>query len=113
VTSERRTRRATLWGIAALILVLAGGIVGTEPSAGKILFAGIAILPLCAFVPFLARGRRRSYAALTLCLAIYLPLTLMELIANPAARVWMSLALLASFALFALAIVYLRLTRSA
>lgn len=110
--TERRTRLAALGTIAALILVLAGGIVGHEPSVSRLVFALAVVVPLCAFVPFLARGHRRSYAALTLCLVLYLTLTLMELIANPAARTWATLALLTSFSSFVLGIIYLRITRA-
>lgn len=111
MVTESRARLATLTTLAALILVLLVGIVGREPSASDVLFGTLAVTPLCAFVPFLARRHRRSYAALTLCLVLYLTLALMELIANPAARIWASLTLLTSFVLFVLLIVYLRVTR--
>ncbi len=109
--TEQRTRRAILVTIAILILVLGVGIVGPEPTGARALFALLVVLPLCAFIPLLARGHRRSYAALTLCLAAYLTFTLMEVVANPGARIWAGLALLMSFGLFSLLIVYLRVTR--
>ena len=75
---------------------------------------GIAIavtLPLVAFLPAIVRDRRRGYAALTLCLVPYLVGALTELVANPGARTWAAITLLLAFALFVMAIVYLRLTR--
>ena len=49
---------------------------------------------------------------MTLCVVPYLVGALTELIANPAARVWASMALLVAFTLFVLLIVFLRLTRT-
>lgn len=86
---------------------LSGGL-----SVGTTVAALLSIAPLLAFVPFLARGNRRSYAAFTLCLVVYLTLALMELVANPAARLWASTMLFATFGAFVLSIVYLRATRS-
>lgn len=49
---------------------------------------------------------------MTLCVVPYMVGALTELIANPAARVWASTALLVAFTLFVLLIVFLRLTRT-
>jgi uncharacterized membrane protein len=49
---------------------------------------------------------------MTLCVVPYMVGALTELIANPAARVWASSALLVAFSLFVLLIVFLRLTRT-
>lgn len=76
---------------------------------------GIAVavtLPLVCFLLPLLRHHRRGYAALTLCLVPYLVGSLTELVANPEARGWAASTLLLAFALFVLAILYLRLTRS-
>ncbi len=113
MNNEARLRAAILCATLGLALVVAAWILSSNPSAMRALAALVAALPLCAFLPFLARRRRRAYAALTLCLVVYLTLSLMELVANPAARLWASLSLLSSFVLFAMAIAYLRMTREA
>jgi uncharacterized membrane protein len=109
--TETRLRALVLYVAVGLIGVIAIGTLSGGVSLGRVLLAVVAVLPLGAFLPYLARGRRRSFAALTLCLVLYLTLSLMEVVANPAARLWASLSLLLSFVLFALAIVYLRVSR--
>jgi uncharacterized membrane protein len=48
---------------------------------------------------------------MTLAVAPYLALALMEVLANPAARIWAATCLLIAFALFVSLIAYLRATR--
>ena len=110
--TEARLRIAIFCATSGLALVLAGWILSFGFSAVRVIAALAAALPLCAFLPSLAHGRRRAYAALTLCLVAYLTFSLMELVANPAARAWASVSLLSTFALFVMLIAYLRVTRS-
>jgi uncharacterized membrane protein len=111
VNVERPVRIAVLGTTALLVALFGGWIVGASPSLVRVMLALLATLPLWAFVPSLSRGKRRSYAALTLCLVLYLTWSLTELVANPSARIWASSTLLLSFILFILLIVYLRATR--
>ncbi len=111
MNNEARLRAAILCTTSGLALLIAAWILRGNFSVMRAIGALAAALPLAAFVPFLVRGRRRAYAALTLCLVAYLTFSLMELVANPAARAWASASLLSTFALFVLLIAYLRVTR--
>ncbi|HLS55583.1 MAG TPA: DUF2069 domain-containing protein [Zeimonas sp.] len=111
MTTEPRLRVAISSTTSGVALVFAAWILSFGFSAARTIAALAAALPLCAFLPSLARGRRRAYAALTLCLVAYLTFSLMELVANPAARAWASVSLLSTFALFVMLIAYLRVTR--
>lgn len=108
---ETRLRTAVLCATSALALICSTWFLREGFSVGGVVSAVLSAVPLVAFVPFLAHGNRRSYAALTLCLTAYLTLALMELVANPAARAWASATILVSFGLFVLTIAYLRATR--
>lgn len=108
---EARLRAAILGVTSGLALVTAASILSRNLSSMRVFAALAAALPLCAFLPFLVRKQRRAYAALTLCLVVYLTFALMELVANPAARAWASVSLLLSFVLFVMLIAYLRVTR--
>lgn len=108
---EARLRNAVLGATALLIAAVSAWILLPVPSWPRVLWAAIVTLPLWIFAPALRRGERRKYAALTLCVVLYLVLALMELIANPAARLLASVMLLLAFALFVLAIAYLRVSR--
>lgn len=105
-------RTASVITIVALIVVLLGWTLSTGMSPFRLGFAAVVTLPLLVFLPALVRSRRRGYAALTLCLVPYLVGALTELVANPGARTWAATTLLLAFALFVMAIVFLRLTRS-
>lgn len=107
-----RIRSASVIAIVALIVVLLAWSLSTGMSSFRLGVAAAVTLPLIVFVPALVRSRRRGYAALTLCLVPYLVGALTELVANPGARTWAAITLLLAFALFVLAIVFLRLTRS-
>lgn len=111
MNNEARLRAAILWATSALALLIAAWILSGNLSAMRVIAALAAALPLAAFLPFLLRRQRRAYAALTLVLVAYLTFSLMELVANPAARVWASVSLLSAFALFVMLIAYLRVTR--
>lgn len=105
-------RKGALTLISALIVVLLAWNLWSGISPLRIGIAIAITLPLIAFLPALSRDRRRGYAALTLCLVPYLVGALTELVANPGARAWAAITLLLAFALFVMAIVFLRLTRS-
>lgn len=105
-------RNAAVALTAALIAVLLAWSLAPGFSSLRVGIAIAVTLPLVAFLPGLLRDRRRGYAALTLCLVPYLVGALTELVANPGARMWAAISLLLAFALFVMAIVYLRLTRS-
>lgn len=109
---EHRIRNAVLGATTLLIVAVSTWILVPTPSWPRILWAALVTLPLWIFAPALRRGDRRKFAALTLCVVPYLVLALMELIANPSARVLASVMLLLAFALFVLAIAYLRVTRT-
>jgi uncharacterized membrane protein len=111
MNNEARLRAAILCATSGLALVIAAWILSGNFSAIRAIAALAAVLPLGVFLPFLLRRQRRAYAALTLCLVAYLTFSLMELVANPAARVWASVSLLSAFALFIMLIAYLRITR--
>lgn len=108
---EIRLRTGVLVGLALLIAAVATWILTPVPSLPRALWVAIVTLPLWIFVPALKRGERRRYAALTLCLVPYLMLALMEVIANPSARITATAMLLLAFGVFVLAILYLRVTR--
>jgi uncharacterized membrane protein len=108
---EIRLRAGVLVGLALLIAAVATWILTPVPSLPRALWVAIVTLPLWIFVPALKRGERRRYAALTLCLVPYLMLALMEVIANPTARITATAMLLLAFGVFVLAILYLRVTR--
>ena len=110
--NQTGVRNAAVALIAALIAVLLAWSLAPGISPLRVGLAIAVTLPLIAFLPALVRDRRRGYAALTLCLVVYLVGALTELVANPAARIWAAITLLLAFALFVMAIVYLRLTRS-
>ena len=108
---EARVRVAVLAATALLILAVLAWILIPTVSLWRLASAVLVTLPLWIFIPALHRGERRKYAAMTLCVVPYLVLALTELVANPAARILASAILLLAFALFALLIVFLRVTR--
>lgn len=105
--------QAAVVTMSALIVVILGWSLTSGITTLRVGIAIAVTLPLIGFLPALLRRRRRGYAALTLCLVPYLVGALTELVANPTARIWAAGTLLLAFALFVLAILYLRLTRSA
>lgn len=73
--------------------------------------AGVLLVPLLLPLPGLLRGRRRTCAWATLCVAPYFIYGVTEVIANPAVRSMAGAILFASLALFVALVSYLRLTR--
>jgi len=63
-------------------------------------------------LPGLVRGRRRTFAWATLCVAPYLVYGITEVIANPMVRGAAAAILFASLAWFVTLVGYLRLSRS-
>ena len=106
------TRKAVLALTSALISVVLAWCLSSGVSPLRLGVAAAVTLPLIAFLPALARDRRRAFAALTLCMVAYLVGALTELVANPSVRIWAAMTLILAFALFVAAIVYLRLTRN-
>jgi uncharacterized membrane protein len=104
-------RVAVLAATALLILAVLAWILMPIVTLGRFVWAALVTLPLWIFIPALHRGERRKYAAMTLCVVPYLVLALTELVANPVARIQASAILLLAFALFALLIAFLRVTR--
>jgi uncharacterized membrane protein len=81
-----------------------------RPSTAGMLALG-AIAPWCFLLPGLWRGERRPALWAILLTSPYLGYGLMEILANPGARVLASAQVLLSFAVFAAAIAHLRITR--
>ena len=108
----RRVRACVIGAAVLLIALVAAWILARGPSTTRLLLAIGATLPLWISLPALARGHRRTCAAMSLCVIPYLVVGLTELIANPSSRTRASLVLFVSFALFVLTIAYLRVTRS-
>jgi uncharacterized membrane protein len=106
----RIARRGVIAVDLALIALLAWWTLAPEFSVGRLLWAAIGIAPLLIAVPRLWAGHRRTYKWMTLLVVPYVVFALTETIANPQARPWAMGCSLMAFALFALAIVYLRAT---
>jgi uncharacterized membrane protein len=71
----------------------------------------LGVAPWLALGPSLWRGDRRSHVAATLLTAPYLGYGLMEVLANPGARVYAGALVLLAFALFVALLAFLRLSR--
>jgi len=110
--SQDRVRVGSVVCTTLLVAIVIAWIIEPAVSIPRIGTAAVVTLPLWAWTPALWRGSRKSFAAMTLCVVPYMVGALTELIANPAARVWASSALLVAFSLFVLLIVFLRLTRT-
>ena len=111
-SSQDRVRVGSVVCTTLLVAIVIAWIIEPAVSILRIGTAAVVTLPLWAWTPALWRGSRKSFAAMTLCVVPYMVGALTELIANPAARVWASSALLVAFSLFVLLIVFLRLTRT-
>jgi len=77
----------------------------------NLLWTALMLLPLVAPLPGLWRGRRRTYAWATLCVAPYVIYGITEVIANPAVRGTAGIILFASLGWFIALVLYLRLSR--
>lgn len=101
----------TLALTCALIGIVAFGQLWGHASAGRMAWTAIMSAPLWLPLPWLIRGNRFTYAAMTLCVIPYFVLGVTEAVANPAVRMWAGLCLICALALFVALIAYLRLTR--
>lgn len=110
--SSDQLRLASVVSTTLLVAIVIAWIISPALSVARIGVAALVTLPLWAWTPALWRGSRKSFAAMTLCVVPYMVGALTEIIANPAARLWASLALFAAFVLFVLLIVFLRVTRT-
>ena len=104
-------RIATVALTCALIGIVYFGQLSADMGAGRWLWTAIITMPLWLPLPWLIRGNRFTYAAMTLCVIPYFVLGVTEAVANPAARWWAGLCLIGALALFVVLIAYLRLTR--
>lgn len=108
-----RARRAVLasWCLLAVCTVFSAWRAAPWP---WILAWGFALgLPLLLPLPGLLRGRRRTYAWATLCLAPLMVHGLTEVVASPDARLAAGALLFAGLAAFVALVAYLRVTRPA
>lgn len=112
----RRLRRARNIALATAAL-LAGCVIATAwRSAGwpaNLAWTILILLPLAAPLPGLLRGRPRTYAWATLCVAPYFIYGVTEVVANPAVRGAAATILFASLAWFVALVWFLRLSRAA
>lgn len=101
------------WTAVALTLAVAAFVIAwlltPQVSVVRALLAALVAAPLLIALPGLLGGRRRTYAWMTLAIVPYLALALMEVIANPALRVWAFIGVMTAFALFVVLIARLRL----
>jgi uncharacterized membrane protein len=115
VTATATALRAARNAVAALIGLLCTVFVlwhGARYSAPTAALAGVlGVAPWVAIGPGLWRGDRRRHVAATLLTVPYLGYGLMELLANPGARLWASAVVLLAFAEFVALIAFLRLSR--
>jgi uncharacterized membrane protein len=107
LSPEDHARTLTLCLWAALALSLLSWIAVGYPWP----ICALAVGPLLAPLPGLARGRRRTYAWATLFAIPYLVFALTELLVNPAARWVASISLLLVFAWFCTMVLFLRASR--
>jgi uncharacterized membrane protein len=108
---EVRLQRTAVGLTLALIALIAAWFLQGRLSLERVLLAVAATAPLWLGLPHLVRGRRRTFAWMTLATVPYLVFALTEAIANPAARAWAGVCLFVGFALFVVHIGYLRVSR--
>jgi uncharacterized membrane protein len=96
--------------VGLIVLILAWQF-DSARSVGSVLLGTVLALPLLIPLPSLIRGRRRSFAACTLCVIPYFVIGLTEAVAQPATRAWSGACLAIALALFVALIAYLRTTR--
>jgi uncharacterized membrane protein len=90
---------------------VAGSTLSGSPWPGNALWTAAMLVPVLITLPGLLRGRRRTHAWATLCVAPYFIYGVTEVVANPAARLPAALILFASLAWFVALVRFLRLTR--
>jgi uncharacterized membrane protein len=104
-------RRTALVTAAILMLCIAAATLRSSAWPANLIWTAILLAPVVAPLAGLARGRRRTYAWATLCVAPYFLYGVTEVIANPAVRGTAAAVLFASLAWFVALVAYLRLTR--
>ena len=107
--SRMRVRALGLMLLLAGSVVLAAGLSFAWPRS--LVVCVLMLVPLALPLAGMVRSRRRTFAWATLCIAPYFVYGLTELVANPAVRTIALAMLLASLALMAVLVAYLRLTR--
>jgi uncharacterized membrane protein len=106
-------RQFALGTAALLAACVAAASLRSAPWPANVVWTMLLLLPVVAPLPGLIRGRRRTYAWATLCVAFYFIYGVTEVIANPAVRGAAGAILFASLAWFVALVGYLRLSRSA
>lgn len=110
-SAARRARSLVFALVAALCAVLiAWHAVRFTPKTATFVLA-VALVPWLLPLRGLLAGDRRTYAATTLLTLPYLAYGLMEVLANPGARVYAGATVFLAFALFVALVAYLRLSR--
>jgi uncharacterized membrane protein len=104
-------RRWVLGCAAALAACVAAAAFGSAGWPAGLAWTILLLAPLAAPLPGLLRGRRRTYAWATLCVAPYFVYGTMEVIANPAVRAAAGAVLFSSLGWFVALVRYLRLSR--
>lgn len=110
--AERGARAAVLAALALLTVVLVVWHVDRFSVATAAIALALLLIPWAFVAVGLWRRRRRSYRSAVLLLVPYLAYAIMERMANPGARGYATLAVLACLALFVAAGAYLRVSRS-
>ena len=95
----------------ALLAVVVGWQLSEGATAERLLLCVVFTCPLWAPLRGLMRRDRRTYAWATLCVIPYFVLGVTEAVANPERRIWPALCLTLALALFAVLIVFLRMSR--
>ena len=95
----------------ALWVALCASLLAWSLAGYPLLFCALAVVPLLTPLPGLLRGRRRTFAWASLFTVPYLAFAIMELLANPNARVVGGSTLLLVFAWFCSLVLFLRLSR--
>jgi len=107
-----RARQLALAAAAVLAACVATASLRSSPWPANLAWTAALLLPVLAPLPGLVRGRRRTFAWATLCVAPYLVYGITEVIANPMVRGAAAAILFASLAWFVTLVGYLRLSRS-
>lgn len=106
--SELGARRATL----VLWLALATSLLAWISAGYSWVLCVLAVLPLLAPLPGLARGQRHTYAWASLFTVPYLVFAITELLVNPAARWVAAASMLLVFGWFYSMVLFLRVARA-
>ncbi|MEI6458654.1 MAG: DUF2069 domain-containing protein [Pseudomonadota bacterium] len=109
-----RRSAQVLASIAALLVTELGtwAFLRYRPATAALMFC-VGALPWLLLLPRLVRGDRRGALWAVLLTSPYIAYGLMEMLANPGARLWAALQVLLAFAVFVASIAHLRLSRPA